>query len=157
MTYDEFLATKKRNVIQSGFDISEKDLNPKLFDFQKFTVRRALKAGKYAIFADTGQGKTPMQLEIADKVFNHTKKPVLILAPLAVSGQTIKEGEKFGIKVNKWTDGGNIQIANYEQLDNISCDGFSGVVLDESSILKNKTRRINKQSIRRVHNTTRKV
>ena len=58
-----------------------------LFDFQKFTVKRALKSGKYAIFANTGQGKTPMQLEIAHRVYLHIQKPVLILAPLAVTGQ----------------------------------------------------------------------
>lgn len=153
MTYDEFLSTKKKTIIQSGFDISESELNPKLFDFQKFTIKRALKAGKYAIFADTGQGKTPMQLEIANKVNKHTNKPVLILAPLAVSGQTIKEGEKFGIKVNKWYEGGNIQIANYEQLENIDCSVYGCVCVDESSILKNETGAIRNQIIELFANT----
>lgn len=109
-----------------------------MFDFQKFIVHRALKAGKYAIFADCGLGKTLMQLEWANQVNKHTGKPVLILAPLAVSGQTIEEGKKFHIDVCKY-DGGNspIQISNYEQLENIDCSIFSGIVLDESSILKN--------------------
>lgn len=94
MDYKEFLKTKERRVISSGFDIDESDLNPMLFDFQKFTVKRALKAGKYAIFANTGQGKTPMQLEIAKQVNQRTGYKVLILAPLAVTGQTIEQGVK---------------------------------------------------------------
>lgn len=117
--------------------VNENELNGNMFDFQKFIVTRALKAGKYAIFADCGLGKTLMQLEWANQVSKHTGKPVLILAPLAVSGQTIKEGEKFGIAVRKYDGGNGIQITNYEQLENIDCSLFAGVVLDESSILKN--------------------
>lgn len=141
MEYKEFLKSKQRKVIESGFDIDESELNPMLFDFQKFTVKRALKAGKYAIFADTGQGKTPMQLSIAHQVNLKTNKPVLILAPLAVTGQTIQEGKKFHIEVNrlnKVIDGG-IYITNYEQLENIDTSLFGCVCLDESSILKNET------------------
>jgi DNA modification methylase len=136
--YSEFLKTKQKSMVVSGFDVDESDLNPLMFDFQKFIVKRALKAGKYAIFADCGLGKTLMQLEWADKVYNKTGKPVLILAPLAVAGQTVKEGGKFEIKIAKY-DGSDypIQISNYEQLENIDCSIFSGVVLDESSILKN--------------------
>ena len=136
--YKEFLQTKQKSHVLSGFDVDLKELNKSMFDFQKFIVKRALKAGKYAIFADCGLGKTLMQLEWAKQVNKHTNKPVLILAPLAVSGQTIKEGAKFGINVCKY-DGGEtpIKISNYEQLDNIDCRKFAGVVLDESSILKN--------------------
>jgi DNA modification methylase len=137
MNYSDFLKQKQKQVIHSGFDISESELNPMLFDFQKFTVKRALKAGKYAIFADTGQGKTPMQLEIAKQVFLFTGKPVLILAPLAVTGQTIEQGTKFNVEVCRLS--GNIQIANYEQIDNIDCSKFGCICLDESSILKNET------------------
>lgn len=136
MNYQEFLKTKQRKVHYSGFDIDE--LNSHLFPFQKFVVKRALKAGKYAIFADTGMGKSLMQLEWAHQVSNHTCKPVLILAPLAVSEQTIEEGKKFNIHVNKYGSG-EIQITNYEQIDNIDFSLFSGIVLDESSILKNET------------------
>ena len=143
--YDAFLASKQKKHIISGFDANPESLNRSLFDFQKFIVLRALKAGKYAIFADCGLGKTLMQLEWAKAVCEHTNKPVLVLAPLAVTGQTISEGKKFGIEVYKWADKMNtitelppaIYVSNYEQLDNISCDQFSGVVLDESSILKN--------------------
>ena len=138
MDYQEFLQQKQKAHIQSGFDVDLNELNKSMFDFQKFIVKRALKAGKYAIFADCGLGKTLMQLEWANRVNRETNKPVLILAPLAVAGQTIKEGAKFHIDVCRY-DGSNapIQISNYEQLDNIDCSIFSGIVLDESSILKN--------------------
>lgn len=139
MDYKQFLETKKRKINESGFDAVE--LNPLLFDFQKFIVNKALKAGKYAIFADCGLGKTFMQLEWAQQVVNHTGGSVLILCPLAVAGQTIKEGDRFGYCVSRnLQDAKNmagIYIANYEQLDNIDCSSFYGVVLDESSILKN--------------------
>lgn len=138
MEYKEFLQTKQKTHTLSGFDAV--DLNDNLFDFQKFSVKRALKAGKYALFFDCGLGKTIMQLEWARQVTNHTNKPVLILCPLAVAGQTIKEGDKFGIEVQRLksdVSGVGIYISNYEQLENIDCSQFSGVVLDESSILKN--------------------
>ena len=136
--YLKFLDQKQKAHILSGFDVEENVLNKFMFPFQKFIVKRALKAGKYAIFADCGLGKTLMQLEWANQVNKQTNKPVLILAPLAVAGQTIKEGAKFHIDTCKY-DGSNapIQISNYEQLENIDCSIFSGVVLDESSILKN--------------------
>lgn len=138
MDYEEFLKRKFKTKQAGGFMVNESELNGNMFDFQKFIVSRAMQAGKYAIFADCGLGKTLMQLEWANQVVKHTQKPVLILAPLAVSGQTIKEGEKFGISVRKY-DGQNhgVQITNYEQLENINCEMFAGVVLDESSILKN--------------------
>ncbi len=141
LSYDTFLENKQRKIIESGFEIDESELNPMLFDFQKFVVKRALKAGKYAIFADTGQGKTPMQLEIAKQVNKNTNKPVLILAPLAVTGQTILEGKKFGIEVVRYSDKNiaPIQISNYQQLNNIDTSVFSCICLDESSILKNET------------------
>ena len=141
MEYKEFLESKIKRIKVSGFDISENSLNKNLFDFQKYIVKKSLKNGKYAIFADCGLGKTIMQLEWANQVVKKTKKPVLILAPLAVSGQTIKEGIKFGIEIEKYKNQTNkgIYITNYEQLDNIDCDIFSGIVLDESSILKNFT------------------
>ena len=136
MEYTDFLQTKQKNVIESGFEVET--LNENLFPFQEFIVKRALKAGKYAIFADTGLGKTIMQLSWANQVSIHTDKPVLILAPLAVTGQTVEEGHKFGIDVDRYgVNGSRIKITNYEQLPNINVDQFSGIVLDESSILKN--------------------
>jgi len=143
--YDIFLEKKQKTHIKSGFDVSHELLNDGLFEFQKFIVKRALHSGKYAIFADCGLGKTFMQLEWARHVVRHTDLPVLILAPLAVSGQTIAEGDKFGIPVMKYypemitmeSTSPGIYITNYEQLGNINTDDFGGVVLDESSILKN--------------------
>ncbi len=138
MEYMEFLNKKQKAHELTGFDVDESTLNKHLFDFQRHIIKKALKAGKYAIFADCGLGKTLMQLEWANQVSKKTNAPVLILAPLAVSGQTINEGKKFGISIVKYTGGNEpIQISNYEQLDNIDCSIFSGIVLDESSILKN--------------------
>lgn len=140
MDYKEFLKSKEKSHTLSGFDIDETELNNQMFPFQKFITKRALKAGKYAIFADCGLGKTLMQLEWAKQVTLKTNKPVLILAPLAVTGQTINEGKKFHIEVEKLKSdvfGNVIFIANYEQIDNIDCSQFGGIVLDESSILKN--------------------
>lgn len=141
--YNRFLEKKITKTIESGFDINESDLNINLFDFQKFIVRTALKKGRYAVFAECGLGKTLMQLEWANHVTRRTEKPVLILAPLAVSGQTIQEGKKFGIHVEKLKSempyGEGIYITNYEQLTHIIPEMFSGIVLDESSILKNFT------------------
>jgi len=137
MNYNEFLKTKHKSVIQSGFDIEELDLNESLFPFQRFVNKRALKAGKYAVFGDTGTGKTPMQLDIAYQVNKKTGYKVIILAPLAVTGQTIEEGQKFGIEVNHYGTG-EIQIINYDQLENIDISQFGCIILDESSILKNE-------------------
>jgi DNA modification methylase len=140
MTYQEFLQSKIKTVQESGFEVEESQLNPNLFDFQKYIVKRALKAGRFAIFADCGLGKTFMQIEWARLVSERTKQPVLILCPLAVAGQTIKEGQRFGINIERLKSDvleQGVYISNYEQLDNIDCSVFSGVVLDESSILKN--------------------
>lgn len=139
MDYQQFLQAKKRIVFESGFTIEESELNKSLFDFQRYIVKKALKMGKYAVFADCGLGKTLIQIEWARLVSEHTGKPVLILCPLAVSGQTIKEGEKFGIEVKRYDrmELKGVLISNYENLDNIDTSVFSGVVLDESSILKN--------------------
>lgn len=140
-TYEQFLQKKIKRVQDSGFDVE--NLNPQLFDFQQFIVKTALKKGRYAIFADCGLGKTFMQLEWAQKVVEHTGESVLILCPLAVAGQTIKEGDRFGYTVTRNIQDAKsmagIYISNYEQLENIDTSVFSGIVLDESSILKNFT------------------
>ena len=142
--YNEFLEQKKTQRIESGFQIEDADLNPMLFDFQKYCVKRALAVGKFALFEDCGLGKTIQQLEWAHQVNRHIVRPVLILAPLAVIGQTVKEGQKFGYNVCELhtmddydTDISGIFITNYDNLDNIDVNHFGGIVLDESSILKN--------------------
>jgi reverse gyrase len=136
MNYQEFLETKKKSFISSGFEIKESLLNKNLFDFQRHIVKIALKKGRFAIFADCGLGKTLMQLSWAESVFNHTGKKVLILAPLAVVEQTNKEAAKFGIEIKSY------DITNYEQLPNTKIDDYIGVVLDESSISKELHRQI---------------
>jgi hypothetical protein len=137
--YQQFIERKLRYNTSSGFDIHESYLHNSLFDFQKYIVRKALANGVYAIFADCGLGKTRMQIEWAKQVVSNTAMPVLILCPLAVSGQTIEEGVKMGYNISRDLSVITpcIYISNYEQLDNINTDEFSGVVLDESSILKN--------------------
>jgi len=138
--YLDFLESKTKRVEHSGFDVEPSNLNPNLFDFQRYIVLKAVKMGKYAIFADCGLGKTLMQLEWARLVSEYTQMPVLILCPLAVAGQTIKEGGKFGISVERLTSdvsGVGVYITNYDQLDNVNASQFSGIVLDESGILKN--------------------
>lgn len=142
MKYEEILERKRVKVQQTGFDIDESELNNSLFDFQKFCVKRMLKLGKGGVFAGCGNGKTLIQLEWAQKVAEHESKPVLVLAPLSVSKQTIAEGAKFGYKVDRYTEmieSTKIAIINYEQLENVDRTRFGGVVLDESSILKNFT------------------
>ena len=124
----------------SGFDIDKSELNPMLYEFQKDIVRWALKKGKSCIFADCGLGKTLMQLSWAYQVHKHTNGKILILAPLAVADQTKREAEKFGYAakvVEKQEDCiSSINITNYEKLDRFVANEFTGVVLDESSILK---------------------
>ena len=140
--YQEFLDNKRTQRIESGFAVEDSELNPMLFDFQKYCVKRMLKEGRGAVFAGCGNGKTLISLEWASKVAGHEGKPILILAPLSVSRQTIKEGAKFGYKVDLYRemdDSTVIAITNYEQIENIDITRFVGVVLDESSILKNFT------------------
>jgi hypothetical protein len=141
MNYYNFLEQKKQSAKPKGFDVDENQLNINMFDFQKYCVQKALKHGRFALFEDCGLGKTIQQLEWSKQVCAYTNKPVLIIAPLTVLGQTINEGDRFGytvlrIKVNEELQSG-LYITNYEQLDNIDSSLFVGVALDESSILKN--------------------
>ena len=137
--YRQFLETKKRTIPESGFVVDENDLNPLLFPFQKHCVKRALKCGKYALFENTGLGKTVQQLEWGGQIVNRLGGKIIIIAPLAVVGQTIEEGRKFGYEV--WRvgehEGDGIYITNYDQIENLNIGDYIGVVLDESSILKN--------------------
>jgi DNA modification methylase len=139
VTYEQFLETKRKEHIHSGF---EANINSSfLFPFQNFIVNKSLSAGKYGVFSGTGTGKSRMQLRWAQAVVDHTNAPVLIMAPLAVSSQTITEGKNIHIPVEKLTRPPKmgIYIINYDQLDNIVdwIPEFSGIVLDEGSILKN--------------------
>lgn len=146
--YLRFLENKKFVLESCGFDVDRTDLNPMLFDFQKDIVRWALAKGRSAIFADCGLGKTPMQLEWANQICKHTsgESKILILAPLSVAPQTVREGKKFGIEVNLCESQDDVRpginITNYEKLDKFVAKEFIGVVLDESSILKSFTGKV---------------
>ena len=149
--YEEFIASKALTTVACGFDVPEDEISGNLFDFQRAIVRWALLKGRAAIFADTGLGKTGMQLVWAQHVVNHTGGYVLILAPLCVAHQTVREGLKFNVSINycRSSDGlkPGVNITNYEMLDKFDLSEFAGVVLDESSILKNSTGKIRNQII----------
>lgn len=155
MEYKEFLKNKRFVLESSGFDIDKSKLNQMMYDFQQDIVRWALKKGKACIFADCGLGKTLMQLEWSQKVHEHTKGKVLILAPLSVCEQTKREGVMFGYDVNicesqeDVKDG--INITNYEKLDKFVANAFVGVVLDESSILKSYSGKVRTSIINNFH------
>lgn len=109
-----------------------------LFDFQEALVDYSIRAGRSAIFADCGLGKTPIQLVWAENIIRKTNKPVLILTPLAVAAQTIREAKKFGINASR-TSGvvhPGINVTNYEKLHHFDSADFSGVVCDESACIK---------------------
>lgn len=137
--YDAFIAGKAHLGGNSGFKpLFVPDF---LFDFQRSLVSWAIEKGRCALFEDCGLGKTPQMLVWAQNVVEHTNRPVLIITPLGVSRQTVKEGAKFGIECVQrragLKDGDKIVVTNYEKLHLFSPGDFSGCVCDESSILKN--------------------
>lgn len=136
--YDDFLRSKSHEGAEHGFD--PLFMPSGLKDFQAAMVEWAVRKGRAAMFEDCGMGKTFQSLVWAQNVAQHTNKPVLILTPLAVAQQTVREGEKFGIDVRRSTDGkvaGDIVVTNYQRLHEFDASLFGGVVCDESSILKN--------------------
>ena len=154
--YKDFIKTKAKTITESGFNLSQLDLNENLFHFQKEIVQKAIKVGKFAIFADCGLGKTLMQLEWANQVSKETNKPVLILCPLAITGQTINEAKKFNLHCEKLVAdvfGFGVYVLNYEQIDNFDCSQFIGVALDEASILKNDSGALKKKIIEKFKKT----
>jgi superfamily II DNA or RNA helicase len=145
--YNKFLETKEKSFIDCGFEAS--DINKNLFEYQKYVVNLACQKGRFALFEDCGLGKTIQFLAWSEQVVKETNKAVLILSPLAVVQQTIKEGIKFGIEVQKFNVNATfwdnaIYIINYDQLKNIDTSIFGGVVLDESSILKGRDGKLSK-------------
>lgn len=144
MNYTDFLKSKVKKCTPSGFDITSDYVDSKypfLFEWQRFIMPWLIKKGKAALFLDTGLGKTILQLVWADIVCREQHGNVLILAPLAVASQTVREGERFGISVNYCRSQADVKnginITNYEMLTHFEPLKFIGVVLDESSILKN--------------------
>lgn len=141
MDYSEFLHTKNDYGASSGFEPLY--MPSFLFDFQVALTDWAIRKGRAAIFADCGLGKTPMQLVWAQNVLQHTNKPVLILTPLSVAQQTLEEAEKFGIEAVRAPLANHphkvINVTNYQKLHYFNADDYGGIVLDESSILKNES------------------
>lgn len=137
MSYEDFIVKKFSAAEPCGFDVE--NIPESLFPHQKDLVRWAVKRGRAAIFADTGLGKSRMQLAWADAVAKHTGGDVLILAPLAVAQQTVHEGAEIGINVTHCCEAADVRpginIANYERVHKFDMP-FAGVVLDESSIIK---------------------
>lgn len=135
--YNDFLKTKNIKHFGNSINVKDDDINQILFPFQRDIVKYSLRKGRSAMFEDTGLGKTFQQIEWA----RLTGEKTLIIAPLLVVNQTIKEGEKLGVKIG---EGEQIEITNYEQIHNIEPDKYGAIVLDESSILKSidgKTRK----------------
>lgn len=140
--YERFLERKKQRAASSGFDFPKERMNKMLFDWQRDIVYWALKKGRCALFEDCGAGKTIQFLQWGTAVAEYTGKPVLVVSPLAVAEQTKREADKFGFQnVRVVRDqkhiGHGVNVTNYEILDHFDCSVFGGVVLDESSILKN--------------------
>ena len=140
--YQEFVSRKLSRHVPTGM-ASVPRLHKGLFPFQRDLVGWALRRGRCAIFADTGLGKTRMQLEWARHVAKHTGSRVLVLAPLAVAAQTVAEGKSMGLAVTLCRDGSEmhdgVNITNYDRIHRFSPDGLGGLVLDESSIIKHHT------------------
>ena len=137
--YQDFLSGRDQILTGAGF--APTFMPSALFPFQAALVEWSVNNGRVANFADCGLGKSFMQLVWAQNIIQHTNKPVLILAPLAVAGQTVREAAKFGIEAVRCNDGkpsgSRIHVTNYEKLHLFNADDFAGVVCDESSILKN--------------------
>lgn len=147
MKYEDFLESKRHSIGNFGF---EPNFYPDIaFDFQKHIIEKAVNKGRMAVFADTGLGKTLIQISIAKNIVNHTNKKVLILTPLAVAFQFILEAEKIGVDDIEYSKDGKhtkkIVICNYERLHYFDSSDFVGVILDESSILKNFDGKIKNQ------------
>jgi hypothetical protein len=138
MDYAEFIARKSQLDGDGGF---KPEWMPSfLFDFQASLVDWSLRKGRAAIFADCGLGKSPMELVWAQNVVRRENGRVLLLTPLSVGAQFVREGEKFGVEVTRVRDGkvggAGVYVTNYERLHHFNPSEFAGVVCDESSILK---------------------
>lgn len=147
--YASFIASKSQLGGEHGIKTS--NLPDFLFDFQKYLVEWSLRKGRSANFAQCGLGKSGMELAWADLVVKHTNKRVLLLTPLAVSSQMIREADKFGIEAERSQEGkysGKLIVTNYERLHYFNASDFVGVVCDESSILKGLAGETRKQITR---------
>lgn len=151
MRYEDFLAGKQHIPPSCGFEVDKPAMNIHMFEWQKDITRWALRKGRAALFEECGNGKTIQQLEFADQVAKREGMPVLIVAPLTVGAQTMREAQKFGYSAAICRTQADvipgINITNYEMLQHFDGRSFAGVVLDESSILKNYTGKMRNQII----------
>lgn len=144
MNYKDFLSTKQISFNPQGFSVEKQSLNKNAFEFQRDCVLWALKKGKSCFFWDCGLGKSISQIIWAQKVVEYTQKPVIIFAPLAVVNQTVREAEKFGefaisVRNQEEISKNAIYVTNYDIAEHFDMSVMGGVVLDESSILKDFT------------------
>jgi hypothetical protein len=136
--YRKFIASRAVALEKGGFD--PRPINQAAKAHQVACLNFALNAGKSAAFLDTGLGKSFIELEFARQCAEETGKPSLILTPLAVAGQMVREGQKFGIDARQIREqhevGAGVMVANYERLPKLDPASFGAIILDESSILK---------------------
>lgn len=137
--YHRFLESKRHSARPDAETVTPSDLPSTLFPFQADLTAWAINQGRAALFADTGLGKTLMELVWGEYMTRRTNRNGLILTPLAVSHQTVREGEKFGIEARRSHDGTvypGITVTNYEQLHKFDPSDFGWLICDESAILK---------------------
>jgi superfamily II DNA or RNA helicase len=143
VSYQDFIAGKHRRASDCGIDVSDGEINPYAFDFQRAVIKWACKKGRAAIFADCGLGKSLMALDwMTHMIPRANVQRGILLTPVAVAPQMVAEAEKFGVPIpckvvreqSECIDG--INVTNYERLHKFDPDQFGAVVLDESSILK---------------------
>lgn len=139
MNYQEFITSKSHSAINYG--IEPNFMPDGMFDYQPYVAEYLIRKGRAACYLDTGLGKTLIELTVAQNYVNATGKPVLIITPLAVAFQFVKEAEKFHMEQVEYSKDGKfstrIVVCNYERLDKFKSSDFDCVILDESSILKN--------------------
>lgn len=160
-SYQDFLSSKRILSEACGFKVKDSKLNPMLKDFQRDVLMWDVRRGKPANFLLTGLGKGPIQMDWARLVLEHTNKPTLIAAPLAVAQQFKRESEKFGIEVNLCKSQADVRksvnITNYDRLDAFDVESFAGVALDESSCIKDWTAKTTKTLTERLKHTRYKL
>lgn len=150
MKYEQFIKQREITPVVSGFEAEESQFPDAMFDHQRAVVKWACRRGRAGVFMDTGLGKTITQLTWADQVVRHTGGFVIVLAPLAVAHQTVREAGKFGLSAtlaegDEDIGDPGIYVTNYEKLHRFTPEQFAGVVLDESSILKGMQGRVRAQ------------
>lgn len=154
MTYDQFISDKVKGYEGNGWEVDERDLPEWLAPFQKRLTSIQLGLGSGGTWAQTGLGKTRVELAVGNEVARKENKPYLILAPLAVAAQTVREAKRIGLEnVRKIEDRSDVLksdlicVTNYDRLDRLDLSAFSGVSLDESAILRNYTGKIKQQLV----------